>query len=80
MSQLPSGEWVGKFSCGPAQGLRLKRALAAWSAPRPGKAIDADGVEHQIPDTRDLGARQMAACPRPGQRSSGERSDMPRAV
>jgi hypothetical protein len=61
MSQLPGGEWVGKFSCGPAQGLRLKRALAAWSAPRPGKAVDADGVEHTIPDTRDLGARQMDA-------------------
>src|SRR4051812_31608377 len=25
MSQLPDGRWVGKFSCGPDQGLRLKR-------------------------------------------------------
>ena len=61
MSQLPDGEWRGRFSCGPAQGLLIKRALAAFSAPRPGKAIDADGVEHAIPDTRDLGARQMDA-------------------
>ena len=61
MSQLPDGRWVGKFSCGPDQGLRLKRGLAAFSEPRPGKAIDADGVEHQIPDVRDLGARQMDA-------------------
>jgi hypothetical protein len=61
MSQLPSGEWRGRFSCGPDQGLRLKRALAAWSAPRHGKAIDQDGVEHTIPDTRDRGARQMDA-------------------
>src|SRR5215210_2516292 len=59
MSPLPSGEWVGRFGCGPEQGLRLKRALAAWSAPRPGTAIDADGVQHEIPDIRDLGARQM---------------------
>src|SRR5205085_1678348 len=36
MSQLPSGEWRGRFSCGPAQGLLIKRALAAWAAPRPG--------------------------------------------
>ena len=61
MSQLPDGEWRGRFSCGPAQGLLIKRALAAFSAPRPGKAIDADGVEHAIPDTRDLGARQIDA-------------------
>src|SRR4051794_8511906 len=61
MSQLPDGSWVGRFSCGPAQGLVIKRAIAAGSAPRPGTAIDADGVEHPIPDTRDLGARQIDA-------------------
>ena len=61
MSQLPDGTWRGRFACGPAQGLLIKRALAAFTAPRPGKAIDADGVEHAIPDTRDLGARQIDA-------------------
>src|SRR3954454_5398510 len=61
MSQLPDGTWVGRFSCGPAQGLVIKRAIAAGSAPRPGTGIDADGVEHAIPDTRDLGARQIDA-------------------
>ena len=62
MSPLPNGEWRGRFSCGPAQGLLIKRALAAFSAPRPGRAIDQDGVEHTIPDLRDLGARQMDAA------------------
>src|SRR5215212_9345805 len=61
MSQLPDGAWVGRFSCGPAQGLVIKRAIAAGSAPRPGIAIDADGVEHPLPDRRDLGARQIDA-------------------
>ncbi len=61
MSQLPGGAWVGRFECGPAQGLFIKRAVAAWSAPRPGVAIDADGVEHKVPDLRDLGARQVDA-------------------
>src|SRR3954451_13787405 len=61
MSQLPDGTWDGRFSCGPAQGLVIKRAIAAGSAPRPGTGIDADGVEHPIPDTRDLGARQIDA-------------------
>ena len=56
-----TGNGAAGSACGPAQGLLLKRALAAFSAPRPGKAIDADGVEHAIPDTRDLGARQMDA-------------------
>ena len=61
MSQLPDGSWRGRFECGPEQGLRIKRALAAFSAPRPGAGIDADGVRHDIPDTRDLGARQIDA-------------------
>src|SRR3954471_3550370 len=61
MSQLPDGTWVGRFSCGPAQGLVIKRAIAAGSAPRPGAAIDGDGVEHAIPDRRDFGARQIDA-------------------
>ena len=61
MSQLPDGTWRARFECGPEQGLRIKRALDAFCAPRPGNAIDADGVEHAIPDTRDLGARQMDA-------------------
>src|SRR3954452_20069698 len=61
MSQLPDGTWVGRFSCGPAQGLVIKRAIAAGSAPRPGAAIDGDGVEHAIPDRRDFGPRQIDA-------------------
>ncbi len=61
MSSLPDGSWVGRFSCGQAQGLLLKAALAAGSGLRPGRAIDADGAEHEIPDTRDLGARQLDA-------------------
>ena len=62
MSQHGDGTWVGKFSCGPAEGLLIKRAIAAGAAPRPGKAIDADGVEHDIPDRRDLAARQFDAA------------------
>ncbi len=61
MSQLPDGSWRGRFECGPEQGLRIKRALAAFSAPRPGAGIDADSVRHDIPDSRDLGARQIDA-------------------
>jgi hypothetical protein len=61
MSSTFDGSWVGKFSCGAAQGAVLKAALSALSAPRPGLAIDGDGVERVIPDERDLGARQMDA-------------------
>jgi hypothetical protein len=61
MSQLPDGTWRARFACGPDQGLLIKRALAAYSEPRPGKGIDQHGVEHQIPDERDLGARQIDA-------------------
>ncbi len=59
LSQVPGGGWVGRFECSAAQGLLIERALAAVSAPRPGVAIDADGVRRELPDTRDLGARQM---------------------
>src|SRR3954469_3487005 len=61
MSSAFDGSWVGKFSCGAAQGAVLKAALSALSAPRPGLAIDGDGVKRVIPDERDLGARQMDA-------------------
>jgi hypothetical protein len=61
MSQQLDGSWVGRFSCGPAQGAVIKAAISALSAPRPGKAIDAHGVEQLIPDLRDLGARQLDA-------------------
>src|SRR3954452_15641636 len=59
MSQTREGAWRGRFECGPAQGAFIKSVLAAFAVPRPGVAIDADGVEHALPDERDLGARQM---------------------
>jgi hypothetical protein len=61
MSSTFDGSWVGRFSCGAAQGAVLKAALTALAAPRPGMAVDADGVARVIPDDRDLGARQMDA-------------------
>ena len=61
MSRTPDGAWRGRFECGSAQGAFIKAVLAAFAAPRPGAAIDADGVERALPDERDFGARQMDA-------------------
>src|SRR3954447_16272839 len=61
MSQLPDGTWVGRFSCGPAQGLVIKRALNAGATRRPGNAIDADRVAPPGPDVPGFGPRQMDA-------------------
>src|SRR3954467_15794086 len=55
------GTVVGKFACGATQGALLLAVLAASNAPRPGLAIDADGVEHVLRDERDLGQRNMDA-------------------
>ncbi len=58
---LPDGSLVGKFACGPVQGLALQAAISAGAVPRPGKAIDADGVVHDLPDTRSPAQRRMDA-------------------
>ena len=56
------GTWRGRFSLRPRPGTADQAGvLAAFSAPRPGGRIDADGVRHDIPDSRDLGARQIDA-------------------
>ena len=56
-----NGNLVGKFACGATQGALILAVLAAWNAPRPGLAIDQDGVEHVLRDDRDLGQRNMDA-------------------
>ena len=61
LSRLPDGSLLGRFACGPAQALTLTTILAALAGPRPGKAIDADGVEHDLPDERTPAERRMDA-------------------
>src|SRR3954451_2193076 len=61
LSRLPDGSLMGRFACGPAQALTLTTVLAALAGPRPGKAIDADGVEHDLPDERTPAERRMDA-------------------
>ena len=61
LSRLANGSLVGKFACGPAQAVALTAAIAALSAPRPGVGIDADGVEHAIPDQRTPAQRDLDA-------------------
>ena len=55
------GTVVGKFACGATQGALILAVLAARNAPRPGLAIDQDGVEHLLRDDRDLGQRNIDA-------------------
>jgi hypothetical protein len=61
LSQLADGSLQGRFSCGPAQALKLLAVVAALAAPRPGKAIDADGVERDLPDQRSAPQRRIDA-------------------
>ncbi len=61
LSRLPDGSLLGRFACGPAQALTLTTVLAALAGPRPGKAIDADGVERDLPDERTPAERRMDA-------------------
>ena len=56
-----NGNLVGKFACGATQGALILAVLAAGNGLRPGLAIDADGVERVLPDTRDLGQRNLDA-------------------
>ena len=56
-----NGNLVGKFACGATHGALILAVLAAGNALRPGLAIDPDGVERVLPDTRDLGQRNMDA-------------------
>ena len=56
-----NGNLVGEFACGATQGALILAVLAAGNGLRPGLAIDADGVERVLPDTRDLGQRNMDA-------------------
>ena len=56
-----NGNLVGKFACGATQGALILAVLAAGNRLRPGLAIDPDGVERVLPDTRDLGQRNLDA-------------------
>ena len=56
-----NGNLVGKFACAATQGALILAVLAAGNAPRPGLAIDPDGVERVLPDRRDLGQRNLDA-------------------
>lgn len=58
-SRLPDGSLVGKFACGPEQGHVITSVLDALAKPRPGVAVDADGVEHHLRDERTPGQRSM---------------------
>ncbi|MBV8928237.1 MAG: hypothetical protein JO152_03825, partial [Mycobacteriaceae bacterium] len=60
-SAAKDGSVVGKFACGATQGALILGVLAAGNAPRPGLGIDQDGVEHALPDRRDLGQRNIDA-------------------
>ena len=46
-----NGNLVGKFACGATQGALILAVLAAGNAPRPGLAIDQDGVERVLRTT-----------------------------
>ena len=61
LSPLPDGSLYGKFFCGPAQALKLTAVIAALAAPRPGTAVDADGVDRDLPDERTAPQRRMDA-------------------
>jgi hypothetical protein len=61
LSKLADGSVRGRFACGPAQALTLTAVLAALAGPQPGKAVDADGVERDLPDERSAPQRRMDA-------------------
>jgi hypothetical protein len=61
LSRLADGSVRGRFAFGPAQALTLTAVLAALAGPRPGMAVDADGVEHDLSDERDPGQRRADA-------------------
>jgi hypothetical protein len=61
LSYLPDGSLVGKFACGPAQALVIASVIAAGSAPQPGLGVDADGIDHVLPDERSPEQRRMDA-------------------
>ncbi|MGZ4613359.1 MAG: hypothetical protein ACXV1K_09360 [Kineosporiaceae bacterium] len=61
LSHLPDGSLRGRFACGPAQALAFETVIAAGAAPSPGRAVDADGIDHPIPDDRTLAQRRMDA-------------------
>lgn len=73
LSRLADGSLIGKFACGPEQALSLLSVINAGSAPQPGVAVDADGVEHRIRDERTKAQRDLDAlvdavhrgCPHP---------------
>ena len=62
MSQLPNGTWRGRFACGPAAGT-ADQAGPGRVLPRPAPARPSTPTASNttIPDTRDLGARQIDA-------------------
>src|SRR3954467_5074358 len=59
--QVGKASLLGRFACGPAQALTLTTVLAALAGPRPGKAVDADGVEHDLPHDRPPAERRRDA-------------------
>src|SRR3954451_3697408 len=61
LSPLPDGSLSGTFFCGPAQALKLTSIIAALAGPRPGKAIDADGISIDLPDERTAPQRRIDA-------------------
>jgi hypothetical protein len=61
LSPLPDGSLLGRFCLDPVQSLAFLAVITNLAVPRPGKAVDADGVERDLPDDRSPGQRRVDA-------------------
>ena len=61
LSPLPDGSLLGRFCLDPVQALAFVAVVTTLAAPSPGKAVDADGVERDLPDDRTPGQRRADA-------------------
>jgi hypothetical protein len=61
LSPLPDGSLLGRFCLDPVQSLAFLAVITTLAAPRPGKAVDADGIERDLPDDRTPGQRRADA-------------------
>src|SRR4051812_29678689 len=61
VSPLPDGSLLGRFCLDPVQSLAFLPVMTTLAAPRPGKAVGADGIERDLPDDRTPGQRRADA-------------------
>jgi hypothetical protein len=61
LSPLPDGSLLGRLCLDPVQSLAFLAVITALAAPRPGKAVDGDGIERDLPDDRSPGQRRADA-------------------